>query len=125
MREKAEKWLHVKPGRKASSDNFHDSTSMANFPMHHSDKNSLSTEVVRHRNSFAAPPTPSLVSQNTTLVSIPLSRPTSIASSSGFASIGSQNVNSALVNTFVIFYPVILITNPIFRMNKHLLIIFL
>jgi hypothetical protein len=106
MREKAEKWLHVKPDRKRSSDDFRqDSSSVANFPMGSSsnDRNSLgagdAAAGVRHRNSFAAAGTPSIVSHSATFASIPLSRPTSIASSSGFASLGSQNVNSALNET--------------------------
>jgi hypothetical protein len=97
MREKAEKWLHVKPGRRMSSDNFNDgSSSVSNFPMGSSnDKHSLGAgDAVRHRNSFAVP---SATSNNMT--SIPLSRPTSIASSSGFASLGSQNVNTSLNET--------------------------
>uniref|UniRef100_A0AC35GSM7 Protein kinase domain-containing protein n=1 Tax=Panagrolaimus sp. PS1159 TaxID=55785 RepID=A0AC35GSM7_9BILA len=50
---------------------------------------------VRHRNSFAGAGTPSIVSHSATFASIPLSRPASIASASGFASLRSQDVNSA------------------------------
>jgi hypothetical protein len=92
MREKAEKWLHVKPGRRMSSDNFHnDSLSVSNYPMGSTnDKHSLGAgDAVRHRNSFAVP---SIMSHNNSAHS----RPASVASSSGFASLGSQNVNSAL-----------------------------